>query len=62
MVQSLSPDKPPIRRYRRHDTIVVPPRRFARINRANPPMKKVYVVLSADRMHPGHLYIVWTAA
>ena len=26
------------------------------------PMKKVYVAMSADRMHPGHLNIIRTAA
>ena len=48
--------------------LVLPPlprsRSFARINRSKRPfpMKKVYVAMSADRMHPGHLNIIRTAA
>ena len=39
-------------------------RRFARINRAKHPFprRKVYVAMSADLVHPGHLNIIKTAA
>ena len=39
-------------------------RRFARINRDKRPfpMKIVYVAMSADLVHPGHLNIIRTAA